>query len=264
MTYPSRLLALSLLLAACGPDKGGTAGDTTTDTAGDTTATTAAPTGCELPEPPFDDCICAPGCGEFQCIDDAWSCECVSCGETDPGTSTDPTTGPATTGPTGTSTTGLVPCSEPLPPFDECICAPGCGEFQCIDDVWSCECVDCGGTDTDPGTSTGGDTDTTGGLDIDCTANPPVFPPFHNPPCMTDDECAVGLHQIDCCGTFEAWGIAAADADAFAAAEATCEAQFPVCECPMQPTKADDGKVGDGPNAFAAICKDNTCQSIVP
>lgn len=263
MIYPTRLLPLlALLAAACGPNKGDTTdadtGNATTQTTGPA-PTTTTPTGCDLPPPSDEECTCAPGCGEFQCVDDAWSCECVSCG------GTPAETDPATTEPEPTTTTGAVPCSDPAPPFDECLCAPSCGEWVCVGESWSCECFECGVTtfETDPGPSTG-EPETTGGPAVDCTADPQVFPPLHNGACASDDECTVVLHQVDCCGTDEAWGIAVADQAAFAEAEAACETQFPLCDCAPMPTKADDGQVGEQLGDFAAVCVANACQSIVP
>lgn len=231
---PRHLLACLVLTAACGPEKGATAGDESTTASSTTTpSSTTAPT------------------------------------TTDPTTSASSTT-VATSEPE--VTTGKIPC-EQTP--EDCLCAPGCGVNNCIDGFWDCECVSC--TATDPETdslgessttvdtsSTGPDTTTTGGLEIDCLADPQVFPPFHKAPCVTTDECAIGFHQIDCCGSRESWGIAAADADEFTAAETTCDQQFPRCDCAPQPTIADDGQVSENDQDFAVACLASTCLTFIP
>src|SRR5689334_17306859 len=66
-----------------------------------------------------------------------------------------------------------------------------------------------GGTASSGGTNTGGASTggtSTGGADVQCTANPPVFPTFDKH-CLTTQDCLLVFHQINCCGTRVAIGI---------------------------------------------------------
>jgi len=90
----------------------------------------------------------------------------------------------------------------------------------------------------------------------------PVFPAFSRA-CEQDSECAVAIHQINCCGSKVAIGINALVKSVFAAEEAKCEGQFPKCKCMQLPTKADDGKTAPD-DAFAAKCDQKQCSSFVP
>lgn len=220
------LLLSVVVLAACGPDKNTTTtGDTTVDPPVTMTTTEATSTSTS--------------------------------------TSTSSTTGTPTT---SEVTTGKVPCDQPDPL--DCDCAPGCGANFCVDGFWECECVACTNSEplTDGDTSESSDTspETTGGIEIDCASTPQSFPPLHNGPCEVEADCTVGFHQVDCCGTREAWGIAVVDVDAFDQAELVCISQFPICDCLPEPTVADDGKSGDSPDDFAAACLNNACLSFVP
>jgi hypothetical protein len=228
-----RLLpALILLpLAACGPSKGG-------DETGETSAadTTAAIT---------------------------------------TGTTASPTT---TTPPPGT-TTGTTADNDCIDPPECEPCAPGCQQGSCVDGQWVCDCVPCGGTDPDTTTTMTSEPGTTdvmttapttmtsspsldlGGVEVDCLADPPVFPSFKGAPCMDNNECSLGTHQLDCCGSLQAIGFALGDFDAFDAAEDKCRAQYPRCDCAAQPTIDDDGNTSPT-DFFLGLCVDNICKAV--
>ena len=190
------------------------------------------------------------------------------------GVTGDPVTSSTSESPPDTSTTGPVACDQPQPPFDDCVCAPGCGQYQCINDVWSCECVSCGGTfpDTDTDADTGssttspGTTNDTGAFEVDCSANPPVFPDdqFKPAACEKSEDCSLAFHQIDCCGTRTVWGIEKDEANDFALAEKMCTTQFPSCNCAPKPTVAEDGQSSDNDAVFQVECIENECRSLVP
>jgi hypothetical protein len=95
-----------------------------------------------------------------------------------------------------------------------------------------------------------------------CDKDPPVFPGFTKE-CSTDADCGWGLQQIDCCGTKVAIGVWAPVLGVFKGEEQICEAQFPKCNCPAQPSKADDGKTS-APDGFAVKCVANQCSTYVP
>lgn len=72
--------------------------------------------------------------------------------------------------------------------------------------------------------------------------------------CLSDDECAVAMHQVNCCGTFVATGISASEAESFAGLEAACEASYPGCGCATQPTTTDSGETVGEPSTVQVAC----------
>lgn len=117
---------------------------------------------------------------------------------------------------------------------------------------------DTGAEDATPG-DTGADAQSdTGTGPVSCFgAGDPVFPTFDKE-CADDDGCAVALHQVNCCGTFEALGIAKGEVAAFDAAEALCQSQYPDCGCASFPTTDEQGQTGI---AFVATCDAGACTS---
>jgi len=89
-----------------------------------------------------------------------------------------------------------------------------------------------------------------------------AFPTFDKS-CSSDSDCVVVEHQINCCGTFAAWGISAADKTAFDDAEATCERSYPGCGCAATPTKADDGKTSVAAGDIGVGCTAGVCLSFI-
>jgi hypothetical protein len=230
MTTPTHLVpCLALLLAACPAGKGDTGGEST-----------AAVTGT-----------------------------------TDPSTSTTAVTESGATQDTGGC--APIPCDE---------CGPGCtAQMVCIGSLASCEC-DCedvtGGataaettstqssstTTTTTTTTTTGATgttgsDTTGAPAIVCGGDMPFFPEFDRT-CAEPADCALGFHQVDCCGSLAALGISADAAKLFAEAEAECVMQYPQCDCLSKPTVADDGNSSPDNNAIQVGCIAGQCRSFVP
>lgn len=135
--------------------------------------------------------------------------------------------------------------------------------------------------DTDTATSTDAVTDAAGdvagdaavdaGIDaaadtaiegVLCEMSNPKFPAFAKT-CKADGDCFVAIHQVDCCGTKAALGLASTQQAAFTAAEALCEQQFPDCKCMQQPTVAEDGYTAKD-SEFKAICQAGLCQAVVP
>ncbi len=233
-SFIARTILVTLVLTACGDDKGTTDATTTTDpdpstssgsttappvttsTAVDTTDATGPQTTtdgvpCDQPEP--DDCQCAPGCGVNNCVDGFWQCECVPCGST-----------VTTTDSEGEESTSTI------------------------------------STGPDTTTDTTGP-DTTTGNPVMCEPDP--FAPLHNPACMANDECASVIHMTDCCGTIAVWGVSADIVDEFPAIEEMC-APKPICDCAPMPTMADDGSVADKPDSFSVGCIDGLCQTFLP
>ena len=100
-------------------------------------------------------------------------------------------------------------------------------------------------------------------LPVACTGDPATFPAFDKA-CKANADCAVAVHQIDCCGTQIATGVSATAKADFEAAESQCKAQFPKCKCPQQPTKADDGKTTADGKSFQVQCLAGVCKTSVP
>ncbi|GMV40778.1 MAG: hypothetical protein AMXMBFR64_24940 [Myxococcales bacterium] len=94
---------------------------------------------------------------------------------------------------------------------------------------------------------------------VSCWGGDPVFPTFDKG-CGSNAGCAVALHQVDCCGTAVALGIATSEVPAFEAAEALCLSQYPACDCGPVSTTDEAGQVG---SAFEATCDAGACTSHV-
>jgi hypothetical protein len=68
------------------------------------------------------------------------------------------------------------------------------------------------------------------------------FPTTFDRGCTLPDNCVIGFHQVDCCGSLVAVGINHSQRDVFDAAEMTWDQTCPACGCAAQPTLAEDGK----------------------
>lgn len=97
---------------------------------------------------------------------------------------------------------------------------------------------------------------------VQCTGSNPKFPSFAII-CSSDTDCFVGIHQLDCCGTKAAIGLATTQQAAFSAAEALCAQQFPKCKCLQQPTMAEDGYT-TADSGFKAVCQAGLCTAVTP
>jgi hypothetical protein len=91
---------------------------------------------------------------------------------------------------------------------------------------------------------------------------PGVFPTFDKS-CSGVAECAIAIHTTDCCGNSVALGINVAETEAFAAAEAICDMQYPACGCPSGPTMAEDGQPVLDPMGLAVDCLEGLCTTFV-
>ena len=97
---------------------------------------------------------------------------------------------------------------------------------------------------------------------VSCGAGNVVFPKFDKS-CQTANDCVLVEHQINCCGTRAAWGISKGANDAFNAAEALCQQQYPKCKCAATPTMAEDGNTTTNGGSFAVSCFQGQCWSYV-
>ena len=120
------------------------------------------------------------------------------------------------------------------------------------------------GSTTTPQTSGGstGQTSDTSGGDVMCGGDPQAFPEFSKQ-CATVDDCALVIHQTDCCGNMAALGLDKAEVPAFDAAEAICASQYPGCDCAPSGIVAEDGAIVQSPVALDLACTDGLCKVFV-
>lgn len=98
---------------------------------------------------------------------------------------------------------------------------------------------------------------------IVCRPGPPhTFPQFDRT-CGIVDDCDIGFHQIDCCGSRAAIGINSGERDNFDGAEANCEAQYPPCGCAPRPTSAEDGQQTRDESRISVRCANGECRTFV-
>jgi hypothetical protein len=72
--------------------------------------------------------------------------------------------------------------------------------------------------------------------------------------CMMDSDCAVGIHQIDCCGSTIAIGFNHAERARFDTSEPTCVATLPACGCDPNATLTDSGEFAAIPAEVLVAC----------
>lgn len=99
-------------------------------------------------------------------------------------------------------------------------------------------------------------------MPVHCDSDPPVFATFSKQ-CSADTDCAVVLHQINCCGNKVAWGIHTLVTGVFLETEAACASQYPKCKCAQQMTTAEDDKAAQD-DGFAVKCDKGLCKSLAP
>jgi len=89
------------------------------------------------------------------------------------------------------------------------------------------------------------------------------FPTSFVKGCTSTDNCVIGFHQVDCCGSLVAEGINHSERDTFNTAETAWDATCPQCGCMAQATVADDGK-SCAMNAVTVSCDTGTCTTHCP
>ncbi len=96
---------------------------------------------------------------------------------------------------------------------------------------------------------------------VSCGIGSSTFPTF-DATCNTVSDCAIAVHQINCCGSKEALGIATSAVAAFNAAEHTCESEYPACGCAEAPEVAQDGRDASQ-GTITVECSAHTCMTFV-
>lgn len=100
------------------------------------------------------------------------------------------------------------------------------------------------------------------GPTIVCGSAGGTFPTF-DARCTADEDCAVGVHQTDCCGNMAALGMRRGERPAFDAAEAICRPMYPGCGCPTRGVLADDGQWSQDRGALRVRCTAGRCVTAV-
>ncbi len=236
----SRIAMMSLsslaLLAAC-PGNGNTDTLTTTDTTGAASTTGGTSTTSE----PVTTSATTDGTSAGTVAETGTSGPLT----TSAGTTMETTASTATTTTAATATDEESSAEESCN-MSECEpCPEGCTPKEtCELGTWVCECLDCP-------------------PEIACVDDPPKFPEFDES-CAVAEDCAIVFHQIDCCGSQAAWGVNTDVAKSFGEAEAVCMMQYPQCDCPTQPTIADDGNSAADAALIEVQCNDGQCFTVVP
>jgi hypothetical protein len=99
------------------------------------------------------------------------------------------------------------------------------------------------------------------GVDVACDDG--VFPSF-DVACDGEADCAIVLHQADCCGSRVALGVRSDQVHTFDIAEAVCVSQYPECGCAAQPTTAEDGQTAASEDLIEVTCDAGSCTTFVP
>src|SRR5262245_54415002 len=97
---------------------------------------------------------------------------------------------------------------------------------------------------------------------VQCTGMSGMFPTFDKT-CAVAGDCAIGVHQTNCCGATIALGLTKAEQSRFAAAEAQCVAQYPACGCPATPTVAEDDRTPIAGQSIVVECQSRMCMTTV-
>ena len=82
--------------------------------------------------------------------------------------------------------------------------------------------------------------------------------------CAIDDDCAIGIHQIDCCGSMAAIGMNASELPRFEREESLCRESLPICDCPTRPTETEDGNSAFDHDQIRVRCVDERCGTYIP
>lgn len=100
------------------------------------------------------------------------------------------------------------------------------------------------------------------GGEVRCWSKNPIFPTFDGS-CGDGRDCRVAVHQVNCCGSRVAIGINFLEQARFDEAEATCETQYPACDCFDRGILADDGQSTYDSAQLAAFCNEGACATFV-
>lgn len=115
-----------------------------------------------------------------------------------------------------------------------------------------------GGSDAATGTDAGAESDAGAGTDAgegtDAGVTACDYVNDLDRSCATDGDCAVGLHQTDCCGSSVMIGFNTSEQASYAAKESACMATYPACGCPAMLPTTDSGETVTDTSAVQAAC----------
>ncbi|HET7505589.1 MAG TPA: hypothetical protein VFK02_31430 [Kofleriaceae bacterium] len=106
------------------------------------------------------------------------------------------------------------------------------------------------------------DTSDGGRDEVSCTGSNTSFPTFDKT-CSSVTDCAIAIHQTNCCGATLAIGINQAEQQRFDADEKTCLDQYPLCGCPAIPTITEDGQAATPGKMIVVQCQAGKCMTTV-
>ena len=110
----------------------------------------------------------------------------------------------------------------------------------------------------------GGDSSSSSdGCDVVVCTGPKISFPTFDKTCTSVDDCAISIHQINCCGAMLAIGMTKAEQARFAADEKVCVDQYPLCACPAMPTLAEDGQGATAGKTIVVECQSSKCMTTV-
>jgi len=72
--------------------------------------------------------------------------------------------------------------------------------------------------------------------------------------CTMDADCAIGIHQTDCCGNTLAIGFNFSQRERFDTLEPGCRMSYPGCGCPVGPTRTSTGETAFDIAAIKVAC----------
>ncbi len=112
-----------------------------------------------------------------------------------------------------------------------------------------------GGTDAGAGNdaATGVDSGTDGGGPGADAGDPCAYVDAIDRTCSTDADCAIGLHQINCCGSSVMIGYRSTQTGV-PASESACMASYPGCGCPAMLPTTDSGETVTDTGAVQVAC----------
>ena len=105
--------------------------------------------------------------------------------------------------------------------------------------------------------------DAAGDVPIVCSGSGAASFPTFSSACGADGDCAVAVHQTDCCGNQRGLGIVASQRAAFEAAEAVCRPMYPRCGCPTRGILCDDERWAFTADAVGVACRAGRCTTFV-
>jgi hypothetical protein len=79
--------------------------------------------------------------------------------------------------------------------------------------------------------------------------------------CASDSDCAVVVHETNCCGGYAWVGVRASLQEQFAILEAQCEDFYPDCGCADWRRSTDDGSRVTSATMVAAACEAGVCRT---